>query len=156
MEGILEFTFVSRRRGDQKPVSMVTAVHGTPRVFAWGDFLQVQNPLIAPGRAGREGNGILARAPDAPIGLVNSPKSFCAPGENGNRRSGYADRHELPPREFLVRVHMISLPEISGHNGGHDSARWREFAAGLLLFISTSVSVLFTYKNAVVTEPDFQ
>jgi len=50
---------------------------------------------------------------------------------------------------------MISLPEISATMADMIAQRGAQLLPGTS-FLSTSVSVLFTYKNAVVTEPDFQ
>src|ERR1700732_1191669 len=43
MEGMLALTFVSRR-GDQNPLSIVTACTGTLRSFAYGDFAKFKTP----------------------------------------------------------------------------------------------------------------
>src|SRR6266481_704889 len=151
MEGMLEFTFVSRR-GDQKPDSIVTACTGTLRSFAYGDFVRFrtawsrQAGLVVSATEFCSGTGM-------PIGALNSRNSFCA---LGNTEIADADRADDTNflRENFCLMFICNLPRNIRHNGDMIAQGNANLLPGTSFF-GTLRSVLFTYKKTVVTEPHF-
>src|SRR6266436_1503201 len=87
IEGMLLVTLVSRR-GDQNPVSIVTARTGTLCSFAYGDLAKFRIPWSRQGGVVVSATGFCGRPPRAP---ANPLQSFCGPGNTEIAETDIAD-----------------------------------------------------------------
>src|SRR5713226_9243446 len=119
MEGMLAFTFVSRR-GDQNPASIVTACTGTLCSFAYGDLARFRIPW--PRHCGVVVSATeLCAASRVPIARVKLPKSFCAPGSTEIAEADIAEATNFL-REYFCLPFMVALRRNLCSDGAHHSA----------------------------------
>src|SRR6266849_4583249 len=108
MEGMLVLTLVSRR-GDQKPLSMVTACTGTLCSLAWGDSARFRIPWSRQA-------GLLVCATEscscAPMAASKPCKSFCAPGSTEMAEADTAEATNSLREYFCLAFMVALLPKL--------------------------------------------
>src|SRR6266478_2504971 len=105
MEGMLELTLVLRR-GDQKPLSIVTACTGTLCSLAWGDFARLRIPWSRQAGVMVSSAEFCSRAPTA---RANPLRSFCDPGSTEMAEADTAEATNFL-REYFCLAFMVALP----------------------------------------------
>src|ERR1700687_2555868 len=118
IEGMLLVTLVSRR-GDQNPVSIVTACTGTLCSFAYRDLAKFRTPWSRQAGVVVSATEFCCRPPSAP---ANPLKSFCAPGNTEIAEADIAEATNFL-REYFPFTFMATLPATNlGTDGAHHSA----------------------------------